>query len=69
MKKGTFHALARFVFQDQPNQQKIEKVEISSSNQTTLKLTPEVLNLIQTEPYQLPSNHPHPPRVNDAVRK
>ena len=67
--KGTFHALARFMFQDQCVSRISEKIAIPRMKDKSLKLSDEVLKLVEREPYQLPPTRPVPPRTHDAVKK
>lgn len=65
--KGTFHALARFMFQDQQVAAVPEKSVIPRLKDKSLKLTDEILSLVDRENYQLPSSRPVPPRYEDPV--
>ena len=48
--KGTFHALARFMFQDQCVEDMPEKMVIPRGKDTSLKITDAILTLVECEP-------------------
>ena len=48
--KGTFHALARFMFQDLCVEDMPEKMVIPRGKDTSLKITDDILTLVECEP-------------------
>ena len=67
--KNTFHALARFMFQDQTVESTSVNLAIPRIKDRSIKETEEVLQLTKCEPYQLPSKRPVPPISHDILRK